>query len=125
MMHSSRPLASPEMRSSVLPFERFQGSGNPLLLPAPLTCVAAFASQLLGFSVIPLAAAFWDLREGDTVLELAVKAKRGRLGNTADPATMRRLLLRLIALLPFSPRQRQTRLQQARSASACAFVLPF
>ena len=40
--------------------------------------------ELRGSSVVPLAAGFWDLREGDTVLDFALKAKRGRLGLTPD-----------------------------------------
>ena len=64
---------------------------------------------------MPTAAAFWDLRDGDTVLEFAVKAKRGRLGNSPDPDVMRRLLTVLLSRIPSSAREKQTRLHQVRS----------
>ncbi|KAL1511265.1 hypothetical protein AB1Y20_006073 [Prymnesium parvum] len=79
--------------------------------------------QLLGVRVIPTAAAFWDLREGDTVIEIAVKAKRGRLGNSLDSCIMHRLLVKLVGLLPCSACEKQARLDQALVRCAEAMKL--
>ena len=76
-------------------------------MPDPARPHTRATRQLLGASVVPTATAFWDLREGDTVLEFAVKAKRGALGNTLDLHSMRRLLGKLLSLMPNSAREKQ------------------
>ena len=61
----------------------------------------------------PIAASFWDLREGDTALELVLKAKAGLLWRSdaaARAASTKALLFTLLALLGGAPTEAQARL---------------
>jgi len=74
-----------------------------------------FHRELLKWSIIPAATRFWFLAEGDTVLELVLKAKRGVLGMGDNAETTTRLLRRVLSLWPGAPNVQMRRL-------ACAIV---
>lgn len=65
---------------------------------------------------MPTAACFWALREGDTVLDLVVKARRGKLGNAADPGAMYQLLSQVLGVMQCSARIKQDHLRQVGRA---------
>ena len=70
----------------------------------------------------PVASWFWDLREGDTPLELVLKAKAGLLwGDAAARAgPTKALLFTLLALLGGLPTEAQARLNGAMLRAAAA-----
>ena len=72
-----------------------------------------FHRELLKWSIIPAPTRFWFLAEGDTVLELVLKAKRGVLGMGDNAETTRRLLRRVLSLWPSGLQMRRL---------ACAIV---
>ena len=74
-------------------------------------------SELL-WSVVPAATLYWYLAEGDTVLELACKAKRGTLGLGEDSQTLGKILRRLMASIPGDAPTRANRLERAIVKSA-------
>ena len=90
---------------------------------------ARFA-QAYGFPVsellrehTPIATSFWDLREGDTPLELVLKAKAGLLRRSdaaARAAPTKALLFALLALLGGLPTEAQARLHGAMLRAAAA-----
>ena len=71
------------------------------------------ARDSLEWSLLPAATLFWYLSDGDTVLEMALKAKRGPLGLGSNHDVCARVLGRLFALLPGSVDEKCSRLQGA------------
>ena len=80
----------------------------------------------LKWSVIPASTLFWHIAEGDGVLELIFKAKRGAFGlasltDTSDRVIMtklRRLLCKILDCTPGTPRSQARRLNEAIRKSA-------
>lgn len=83
----------------------------------------ALRREELKWSLVPVATLYWDLRDGDDVFTLALKAKRGALGlgQTDAMATLklRRLLCRLLDAHPGLTSEKA-----ARVAVAIARVTP-
>ena len=75
----------------------------------------------LKWSVVPVSTLFWDLRAGDSLLELCLKAKRGPLGaadlsDSTDSIVqlkLRRLLCRLLDCMPGTAAEKASRLDHA------------
>ena len=75
-----------------------------------------FPHQQLLWSVLPAATLFWYLAPGDTVYELALKAKRGAWGLGEDAPVLGRVLCKLCTLDPGA--NRLARLERAIYKSA-------
>ena len=67
----------------------------------------------LRWSLAPPGPRYWYLEPGDTVLELVLKARRGLLGMGEAPEKARRLLRKLLSLLPGTAEERSERLEAA------------
>ena len=65
------------------------------------------------WSLIPPATLYWHLQPGDTVLELALKAKRGALGLGENPHALGKILRALLNAQPGAAADRAGRLEAA------------
>jgi hypothetical protein len=82
-----------------------------------------FKKDELRWSLIPASTRFWYLAQGDSMVELALKAKRGPLGMGSSTAKMGRLLGRVLELTA-PPLERPHVLQAAiRSATLRCLLL--
>ena len=87
-----------------------------------------FDRDELLWSLVPPAALYWYLAEGDTVYELAIKAKRGPLGMGDDPRSLAHILTRLLDTEEDSYATKAARLEgairRARTISAWMRTTP-
>ena len=75
-------------------------------------------------SVIPFATRFHDLKQGDTLLEIVLKAKRGMLASSTDGNKMRALLEKVLSFMPGSGAEKAIRLDRAIKSSRMDMQTP-
>jgi hypothetical protein len=81
-------------------------------------------SDELLWSMAPTGVRFWYLADGDTVLELILKAKRGPLGLGDNVTKCQRILCRVLSLMPGSAVERSERLEAATVKAERDLSLP-
>ena len=71
-------------------------------------------------SMIPLATRFHDLKQGDTLLEIVLKTKRGTFACDSDDMKMRALLQKILSYMPGGEAEKAMRLKRAVASTRIA-----